>query len=167
MSLGCKWKTIKFIEITCCCLKCVVAHCVAACADVVVVVFLHTAVALSLCLCSAVFVTVSVTVSVPVLAASFPIVNIKSQTVKPLLGTHAYTHTQPHTHSADHTRININVNINRRSVKHLGKCPFWSCGSHCSNASLCLFISLSPSLLPVSLAPALAACMRCKFGSIF
>lgn len=166
MSLGCKWKTIKFIEITCCCLKCVVAHCVAACADVVVVVvvvFLHTAVALSLCLCSAVFVTVSV----PVLAASFPIVNIKSQTVKPLLGTHAYTHTQPHTHSADHTRININVNINRRSVKHLGKCPFWSCGSHCSNASLCLFISLSPSLLPVSLAPALAACMRCKFGSIF
>lgn len=159
MSLGCKWKTIKFIEITCCCLKCVVAHCVAACADVVVVVFLHTAVALSLCLCSAVFVSV--------LAASFPIVNIKSQTVKPLLGTHAYTHTQPHTHSADHTRININVNINRRSVKHLGKCPFWSCGSHCSTASLCLFISLSPSLLPVSLAPALAACMRCKFGSIF
>lgn len=32
LSLGCKWKTIKFIEITCCCLKCVVAHCVAACA---------------------------------------------------------------------------------------------------------------------------------------
>lgn len=91
LSLGCKWKTIKFIEITCCCLKCVVAHCVAACADfavvvvVVVVAVLHAAVALSLSLCSA----VSVTVSVPVLAASFAIVNIKSQTVKPSLGTHA------------------------------------------------------------------------------
>lgn len=88
LSLGCKWKTIKFIEITCCCLKCVVAHCVAACAGVVVVLHAAVALSLSLSLCFA----VSVSFAVPVLAASFAIVNIKSQTVKPLLATHAYTH---------------------------------------------------------------------------
>lgn len=114
LSLGCKWKTIKFIEITCCCLKCVVAHCVAACAGVVVVVVvLHAAVALplSLFLCPA----VSVSFCVPVLAASFAIVNIKSQTVKPLLATHAYTDKQTHTdtlahtHTRTHTRPSIHA----------------------------------------------------------